>query len=371
MRQCDGGYRCSQVNISLSFFQGQFRDLICDRCNRLKVVQRELIAYSHNGTGYDHAIVFEALMKDEKLVRSVYNVVCDSGDRYLSISLKFFCDDCIKVGRNCSTMDDDNKKKQSNVRMANTQSNDGNDTMNSQNMLTSNREDVREERISSDPKYASLDERIIMEMERNEGAMVEEEEEEEEEEEAEGELVEEEEEAAVRAGGRSIVKKNCSRKIPPPPTCFCKDILGLKLLDSAKLLCGSLESLADNLYSTCKPDFCAKCTPDHSCQLCSELKEKNEVFFHTHKMVKSVHNDENMMNLYTGKSKFPHDYINGVHSLEVTSLPGEEYFFSSLTNCGISPNEYQQCLDRWNQLNCKNLKDYMVAYLRSDITILW
>ena len=330
-------------------------------------MQRELVAYAHHASGYDHAIVFEALMRDQKLVRTIYNVICDSGDRYLSLSLRFFCDECIKVGRNCSTAENDDKRKQSNATLSD-ECNNAMKNQNMQNMQSSDREVIREERISSDPRYASLDERIIMELERDEGAMVVEEEEEEEEE-LEGEV--DEEEVVVGPGGRTLQKKNCSRKIPPPPSCFCKDILGLKLIDSAKLLCGSLESLADNLKTTCKPDFCVKCTPDHSCEHCSELKEKNEVFFHTHKMVKRVHNDESFMNLYTGKSKFPHEFISGHHSLEVTSLPGKEYFFSSLTNCGISPDEYQQCLDRWEQLECKNLKDYMIAYLRSDVTILW
>ena len=327
--------------------QGQFRDYICGRCNRSKVVQRELVAYGHGSTNYDHAIIFDALMRDETTVRTVYNVICDAGDRYLSISLKFFCDECIKVGRNCQTMEEVDKKSRK-VKDNGMNSNELNDVTSSNEtcMDASVLQTEREEQLSYDPRNASLEEEIIMVRER-------------------------EDQQAELDDGEPSAKKVCQRNIPPPASCYCKQILGLKLQDSARLLCGPLESLAENLITMCKPEECSLCTVDATCQNCTGLDETSKIFYHTNQMVNEIHGNDSLLSLYTGKSKFPHEAILGVETLEeVTTLPPKSDFFSSLTNNGITENEYLQCQERWKQLQCSNLKDYMVAYLRADVTIL-
>ena len=70
------------------------------------------------------------------------------------------------------------------------------------------------------------------------------------------------------------------------------------------------------------------------------------------------------------KGVFPYEYIDSMERLNETCLPPKEKFFSSLTNEGISDEDYTRAHEVWNRFECKTLWDYSEVYLKTDITIL-
>jgi hypothetical protein len=58
------------------------------------------------------------------------------------------------------------------------------------------------------------------------------------------------------------------------------------------------------------------------------------------------------------KSVFPYKYIYSKEKLDETCLPPKEDFFSSLTNEGISEEDYARAQEVWKRFRCKKLWDY-------------
>ena len=70
------------------------------------------------------------------------------------------------------------------------------------------------------------------------------------------------------------------------------------------------------------------------------------------------------------KGVFPYEYMTSYESLLTTTLPSKSLFYSSLTNTGITDDEYNHAQDIWNNFNCQNMLDYSNIYLKTDVMLL-
>jgi hypothetical protein len=70
------------------------------------------------------------------------------------------------------------------------------------------------------------------------------------------------------------------------------------------------------------------------------------------------------------KGVFPYEYIDSMEKLDETCLLPNEDFFSSLTNEGISDEDYTRAQEVWKRFGCKTLWDYSEVYLKTDIALL-
>jgi len=110
----------------------------------------------------------------------------------------------------------------------------------------------------------------------------------------------------------------------------------IRFLDSYKFMSSSLASLVTNL--------------------------KRDDFKHLQK-----HYSKNQFNLLLRKGVFPYDYFNSVNVLNETSLPSKEKFYSSLTEQGISDEDYAHAQNVWKTFNMKTFKDYHDLYMKVDV----
>ncbi|XP_025828836.1 uncharacterized protein LOC112904019 [Agrilus planipennis] len=70
------------------------------------------------------------------------------------------------------------------------------------------------------------------------------------------------------------------------------------------------------------------------------------------------------------KGVFCYDYVNSWASLENTSLPPIEDFYSKLKDENVSNEDYAHALKVWDLFNCRNLGEYSDLYLKTDILLL-
>jgi hypothetical protein len=70
------------------------------------------------------------------------------------------------------------------------------------------------------------------------------------------------------------------------------------------------------------------------------------------------------------KGVFPYDWYNEACKLDFDSLPPIEAFYSQLGKKHISKEDYEYAQLIWNEFNCTTFKDYMLLYLRCDVTQL-
>ena len=111
----------------------------------------------------------------------------------------------------------------------------------------------------------------------------------------------------------------------------------VRFLDSAQFMNASLEKLAENLTK--------------------ESKIKTKTTF------------GNNAELMAQKGFFPYEWFDSKEKLYNT-LPDITAFYSNLTGKGISKKDYEHVQIVWNTLGCKTMKDYMEAYLKSDVALL-
>ncbi len=67
------------------------------------------------------------------------------------------------------------------------------------------------------------------------------------------------------------------------------------------------------------------------------------------------------------KFYFPYEHFTSLSVLEETALPPHTAFYSSLKRANISLEEYNQCLQKWNERNMRNMKDYLKYYNTLDV----
>ena len=53
-----------------------------------------------------------------------------------------------------------------------------------------------------------------------------------------------------------------------------------------------------------------------------------------------------------------------------TSFPPRDWFYSSLLDETITTEDYERGEAIWRRFNCRNLKDFLLIYLRQDVTLL-
>ena len=101
--------------------------------------------------------------------------------------------------------------------------------------------------------------------------------------------------------------------------------------------------------------------------LCQNLKNAGiENFIHT----KRHFDTDEKFNLMIMKEVFPYEYMDSFDRFTKTQLPGNDAFFSSLTNSGISDQEYEHAKTVWNIFECETLQDFHDVYVKSDVLIL-
>ena len=76
------------------------------------------------------------------------------------------------------------------------------------------------------------------------------------------------------------------------------------------------------------------------------------------------------LKLVKEKEIYPYEYFNSFKKFKETNLPDIDKFFSSLKDCGISEKEYQRACNVWKVFEIKNLGEYYVLYLKTDVLLL-
>lgn len=113
----------------------------------------------------------------------------------------------------------------------------------------------------------------------------------------------------------------------------------LRFLDTYKFLNASLSQLASNL--------------------------PRQHFYATKKVF-----SEDDLPFVTRKGVYPYDYTTSWETLDELELPSKEHFYSSLTESGISDDEYNFAKTMWDRFSCRTLGDYSDLYLKTDVLIL-
>ena len=70
------------------------------------------------------------------------------------------------------------------------------------------------------------------------------------------------------------------------------------------------------------------------------------------------------------KGVYPYDYVDCLKTLDETSLPLKEAFYSNLTGEGITDEDYQHAHTVWKEFNMGSMKDYHTLYNLSDVVLL-
>ena len=72
------------------------------------------------------------------------------------------------------------------------------------------------------------------------------------------------------------------------------------------------------------------------------------------------------------KGVFPYSYLESFEKLSEKSLPhyGDQWINSVSGQIGVSEEDIQHANKVWNLLECKNLGDYLLLYLKTDVILL-
>ncbi|XP_046570763.1 uncharacterized protein LOC124279013 [Haliotis rubra] len=115
----------------------------------------------------------------------------------------------------------------------------------------------------------------------------------------------------------------------------------LVFLDSYKFLQSSLDALTQNLLKKGADSFVY-------------LKEQ----FPQH------------VDLLTRKLPFPYEHMDSWETLNETCLPSKEAFYSSLTEQGVSEDDYAFAHQLWHTFQCQSMSDFMRLYVTVDVLLL-
>ena len=71
--------------------------------------------------------------------------------------------------------------------------------------------------------------------------------------------------------------------------------------------------------------------------------------------------------LLTKKGIYPYDYFDNTKKYNEQKLPNKEEFFNKINNKNISDDDYTHAKNVFEKFKCKNLLDYSILYLKTDI----
>ena len=71
--------------------------------------------------------------------------------------------------------------------------------------------------------------------------------------------------------------------------------------------------------------------------------------------------------LLTKKGIYPYDYFDNTKKYNEKKLPDKEEFFNKINNKNISDEDYNHAKNVFEKFKCKNLLDYSILYLKTDI----
>ena len=74
--------------------------------------------------------------------------------------------------------------------------------------------------------------------------------------------------------------------------------------------------------------------------------------------------------LLSNKGIFFYEYLDDMKKLYETDFPTIDKFYSKLNDSNINEKEYQHALKVYQDLDCKNLMDYLLHYLNSDVILM-
>ena len=114
----------------------------------------------------------------------------------------------------------------------------------------------------------------------------------------------------------------------------------IRFLDSFKFMASSLSGLVDNLARSGMENF-------------QNLKKEFKHF-----------------ELLTQKGVYPYDYMNCLEKFSETQLPIKEDFYSKLNDQDITDKEYKHAQDIWEKFQIRNLGEYHDLYLKTDTLLL-
>ena len=116
-----------------------------------------------------------------------------------------------------------------------------------------------------------------------------------------------------------------------------------QLLDSFAFMSSSLDNLSTNL-----------------------LKDGKENFIHTLREKRTKEQE----NLLLTKGVYPYEYMDSFERFDETELPPIEKFYSTLSECEITPEDYLHAQNVWKAFNIKNMGEYHDLYLKTDVLLL-
>ena len=71
--------------------------------------------------------------------------------------------------------------------------------------------------------------------------------------------------------------------------------------------------------------------------------------------------------LLTKKGIYPYDYFDNTKKYNEQKLPDKKEFFNKINNKDISDEDYNHAQTVFEKFNCKNLLDYSILYLKTDL----
>ena len=74
--------------------------------------------------------------------------------------------------------------------------------------------------------------------------------------------------------------------------------------------------------------------------------------------------------LVTRKGIYPYEYMDSFDRFDEEQLPPQSKFYSSLSDEGITDEDYEHAQRVWRAFDCKNLGDYHDLYLKTDVHLL-
>lgn len=145
----------------------------------------------------------------------------------------------------------------------------------------------------------------------------------------------------------------------------------LYFIDSYQFLPSSLDSLTKSLYTQAEKEHGNY--KKYFSYIYEDIHNLYDGEDRMHSKLKDNMGVDSFIYKYClNKGYFPYEYVDRLNKyFNTTELPPKECFYSTLKgDITINDHEYTIAKDCWNILNCKNLMDYNLFYLRVDVLTL-